>query len=410
MSKRSAASGKSAASRRRPRAGRAASKRAGAKVVVLKEPPAALEWIGGVQGYVSLTEQTLLPERLKKVRIRDKKAMWDAIYRLAVRGAPAIGIAAAYGVVLGVRGSRAVSPKGYLSALKRTTEYLASSRPTAVNLFWALERMEAKAAATVSALAGSKPRTKRTPRGGFDARAVTAALLEEAKAIHTEDQALCRAIGRHGARLLKNGWNVLTHCHAGALATGGMGTALSVVYGAVQDGKSVQVFANETRPLLQGARLTAWELQQAGVDVTVLCDNAAASLMRSGQVQCVVTGADRIAANGDVANKIGTYGVAVLAREHGIPFYVAAPSTTFDLTLKSGAEIPIEQRAAREVAEGFGRRTVPRGVPVYNPAFDVTPAKYIEGLITELGVLRSPFRKSIAAKIAPLKKRQPRAS
>ncbi len=384
----------------------AGKRRAGGKVVVLKSPPSALEWVGGVGGHVSLTEQTLLPVRFKKVPIRDTKAMWDAIYRLAVRGAPAIGIAAAYGVVLGIRDSRARTPKTYLAALAKTTKYLASSRPTAVNLFWALERMEAKARDLVEELESSRARDPWKQKSPWSSRSVTAGLLEEAKAIHVEDQELCRAIGRHGAKVLRSGWNVLTHCHAGALATGGTGTALSVVYGAVEAGKAVHVFADETRPLLQGARLTAWELQEAGVDVTLLCDNAAASLMRSGEVQCVVTGADRIAANGDVANKIGTYGVAVLAREHGIPFYVAAPSTTFDLSRRSGAEIPIEQRAASEVIEGFGRRTAPEGIPVYNPAFDVTPAKYIEGLITEVGVLRRPFRKNIAARIAPVLRRR----
>ena len=355
-----------------------------------------MSWVGGVNGYLSLAEQTLLPAQVKRIRVRESAELFAAIRRLAVRGAPAIGIAAAYGVVLGVRGSRARSQSGFLRDVERTVDYLAASRPTAVNLFWALDRMADCAREWVASL---------NQRGSFNLRPAVSALLEEARAIHAEDRRLCEAIGRHGARVLKNGWQVLTHCHAGALATGGSGTALSVVYAAARAGKSIKVFADETRPLLQGARLTAWELQQAGVDVTVLCDNAAASLMHRDEVQCVVTGADRIAANGDVANKIGTYGVAVLAREHGIPFYVAAPNTTFDLSLKTGKEIPIEERAATEVAEGFGRRTVPSGVPVYNPAFDVTPARYITGLITEVGVLRRPFGAAIRKKIAPLQRK-----
>ena len=372
-------------------------------VVLLKAPPEAIAWVGGVSGYLSLTEQTLLPAKVKRIRVRDTDALFAAIRRLAVRGAPAIGIAAGYGVVLGVRGSTARTSRAFLRDLKRTVDYLASSRPTAVNLFWALDRMMSRAEQLVEAADNSG--RKAAARRELAIAPVIAALLEEAKAIHAEDRQLCADIGRHGSRVLKSGWQVLTHCNAGALATGGSGTALSVVYGATQAGKSIRVFADETRPLLQGARLTAWELQQAGVEVTVLCDNAAASLMHRDEVQCVVTGADRIAANGDVANKIGTYGVAVLAREHGIPFYVAAPSTTFDLSLKTGKEIPIEERAASEVAEGFGQRTVPRGVSVYNPAFDVTPARYITGLITEVGVLRRPFGAAIRSKIRPVLRR-----
>ncbi len=358
---------------------------------ILDDPPSALDWVGGPRGHVAMTDQTLLPERFKRIRIRTAEEMWDAIARLAVRGAPAIGVAAAYGVVLGMRDSAAKTPRSYLAALGRVCSYLASSRPTAVNLFWALRRMEDAARRVLD---GASPNSFRPSRVG-------SALLDEALSIHTEDRELCRAIGRHGAKVLRSGWSVLTHCHAGALATGGAGTALAVVYGALAAGKSVAVYADETRPLLQGARLTAWELQSVGVDVTLLCDNAAASLMRSGGVDCIVTGADRIAANGDVANKIGTFGVAVLAREHKIPFYVAAPSTTFDLSLRSGAEIPIEERDASEVTDGFGRRTAPKGVNVYNPAFDVTPSKYIAGLITEVGVLRRPFRQAIARRIAP---------
>ncbi len=349
-------------------------------------------------GYLSLTEQTLLPARLRRMRITDARALWDAIVRLDVRGAPAIGVAAAYGVVLGVRDSKARSPRALSTGLQRTVDYLASSRPTAVNLFWALDRMAAHGRRL---LEGESTVWNPRHQPATNVRRFAAHLLDEAKAIHDEDEKLCEAIGKNGVKLLRHGWSVLTHCNAGALATGGSGTALAVVYAAAKAGKTVRVFADETRPLLQGARLTAWELQQAGVEVTVLCDNAAASLMRSGAIDCVITGADRIAANGDVANKIGTYGVAILAREHGIPFYVAAPSTTFDLTLRSGELIPIEQRSREEVAAGFGQRTVPRGVGVYNPAFDVTPAKFISGLITEVGIIRPPFRRGIAANIAP---------
>ena len=247
----------------------------------------------------------------------------------------AIGVAAAYGVVPRRATSRATTPARFRGDVLRVAQRLASSRPTAVNLFWSLERMR-----------GALRRVLAEP-GEFDRRAAGERLLEEARAIHGEDRALCDAIGRHGAQLIGNGWTVLTHCNAGALATGGSGTALAVIYEAARQGKKLEVFADETRPLLQGARLTSWELQRAGIDVTVICDNAAASVLQSGRVQCVVVGADRIAANGDVANKVGTYGVAVLAREHGVPFYVAAPSTTFDLSLRSGAEIPIEDGAPR---------------------------------------------------------------
>ena len=341
----------------------------------------ALEWKGGVDGYLWLLDQTLLPGRIRRLRVRDVETVFDSIRRLAVRGAPAIGCAAAYGVVLGLRPSRARAVRPRARELKRVVDYLASSRPTAVNLFWALERMRRVAeSASVRTL---------------DRDAYLERLLEEASAIQDEDRELCRRIGEHGASLLRNGDGVLTHCNAGALATGGMGTALSVMYAAAADGKTLHVFADETRPLLQGARLTSWELREAGIEVTVICDNAAASVFRSGRLQCVVVGADRIARNGDVANKIGTYGVAVLAHEHGVPFYVAAPSTTFDRTIRRGDDIPIEERDADEVTAGFGARTAPEGVDVYNPAFDVTPAKYVSGIVTEHGVLRAPYRGAI---------------
>ena len=341
-----------------------------------------LRWVGGPGGYLSLLDQTLLPARVKYLRIRELSVVIDAIRRLAVRGAPAIGVAAAYGVVLGLRDAAPTSAAGARRSFARVKKRLAGSRPTAVNLFWSLDRMAARAEA-LEAEGASFPELLR-------------GLLDEAIEIHEEDQRLCRAIGRHGQKLLRSGWSVLTHCNAGALATGGMGTALAVIYSAVEKGKKIRVFADETRPLLQGARLTSWELRRAGVDVTVACDNAAASLMGAGQVQCVVVGADRIASNGDVANKIGTYGVAVLAREHDIPFYVAAPSSTFDPHTASGAGIPIEQRSNIEVTAGFGRKTVPPGVDVYNPAFDVTPARYVTGFITEQGLLEPPFKRNIS--------------
>jgi methylthioribose-1-phosphate isomerase len=328
---------------------------------------------------VALLDQTLLPERARILRVRGVEAMHGAIRRLAVRGAPAIGVAAGYGVVLGVRAGKGRTPAAVRRDVERVTAYLATSRPTAVNLFWALERMRAAAGRAGAELAGA-PRFKDR---------LLARLLAEARAIHGEDRRLCAAIGAHGEKLVRSGWSVLTHCNAGALATGGSGTALAVIYAAREAGKRVRVFADETRPLLQGSRLTAWELERAGIDVTVICDGAAASVLASGAVQCVIVGADRIARNGDVANKIGTYGVAVLAREHGVPFYVAAPSTTFDLTLASGRDIPIEERSSAEVVAR-------RGVKAFNPAFDVTPARHVSAIITEKGIIRPPYARSIA--------------
>jgi methylthioribose-1-phosphate isomerase len=314
--------------------------------------------------------------------VRDLAALIDAIRRLVVRGAPAIGCAAAYGMVLGLRARTARSPAAFARSVDRVRDALAASRPTAVNLRRAVDRLRARACELLGE--GAAPQV------------VVAQLLDEARAVQREDEALCRAIGEHGARLLKSGSSVLTHCNAGALATAGLGTALSVVYRAVAAGKDLRVFAGETRPLLQGARLTSWELQRAGIDVTLVCDAAVASVMRRGDVDCAVVGADRIAANGDVANKVGTYGIAVLAREHGIPFYVAAPSTTIDLGTARGEDIPIEERSPEEVVAGFGRRTAPRGVAVFNPAFDVTPARYVSAIITERGVVRPPYARNLA--------------
>jgi methylthioribose-1-phosphate isomerase len=266
--------------------------------------------------------------------------------------------------------------------LHEVTAYLRTSRPTAVNLFWALERMERR-------VQGFTEQWSREQ--------LTRALLDEALAIEDEDRRMCRAIGEAGAGLVRDGQGVLTHCNAGGLATADYGTALAVLFRAAEKGRRFQVYADETRPLLQGARLTAWELQQRGIEVTLICDNMAAQVMKEGRVQLVIVGADRIAANGDTANKIGTYGVALLARAHDIPFYVAAPSSTFDLRLANGDAIPIEQRDPREVTHGFGRQTAPDGIKVYNPAFDVTPANLIAGIITEKGLIQPVTAGSIRA-------------
>jgi methylthioribose-1-phosphate isomerase len=341
-----------------------------------------VSWIGDAStGFVRMIDQTRLPIECVEIDCRDSAAVWNAIKRLSVRGAPAIGVAAAYGAVLGARARGTDDPATIHAALKEASAYLRTSRPTAVNLFWALDRMEATAEDP-----GNAPGSPLLER-----------LLTEARAIDDEDRAMCRAIGRHGAELLAAGDGVLTHCNAGGLATADYGTALAVIFSAHEQGKEVHVFADETRPLLQGARLTAWELQNRGVPVTLICDNMAAQVMKERKVQKVVVGADRIAANGDAANKIGTYGVALLARAHGIPFYVAAPSSTFDLSLADGSGIPIEERDPMEVTEGFGRRTAPEGVDVYNPAFDVTPAELITGIITERGVVQPVDNATIRA-------------
>jgi methylthioribose-1-phosphate isomerase len=284
--------------------------------------------------------------------------------------------------VLGVRPAARRTAGGFRKALDRAADRLATARPTAVNLFWAIERMRNRGLQLLDE--GKAP-----PE-------VLDLLLEEARAIHREDAKMCAAIGRFGASLIETGSTVLTHCNAGALATGGMGTALAAIYAAAEDGKRLSVFADETRPLLQGARLTSWELARAGIDVTVICDNAAARVFGEGKIDCAIVGADRIARNGDTANKIGTYGVAQLAKAHGVPFYVAAPSTTFDRDVASGAGIPIEERAADEVRSGKGKETTPRGMKVYNPAFDVTPAKLITAFITERGIIRAPYGKNIS--------------
>ncbi|AGA58761.1 MAG: S-methyl-5-thioribose-1-phosphate isomerase [Thermobacillus sp.] len=344
------------------------------------QPLSPLNWTGS---QLELLDQRQLPERIEYLHLDTPEEVWEAIRSLAVRGAPAIGIAAAYGVVLGSAKAVHAGTNAWLEAVKRHAGYLATSRPTAVNLFWALDRMTARA----EALAAS----------GAPAESCQEALVREAEAIHAEDIETNRLIGEHALTLLADGMGVLTHCNAGGLATAKYGTALAPFYLAAERGIKLRVFADETRPVLQGARLTAFELHQAGIDVTLICDNMAAAVMRAGWVQAVIVGTDRVAANGDVANKIGTYGVAVLAKAHGIPFYVACPLSTIDLNTPTGAEIPIEERPAEEITEGFGRRTAPRGVRVYNPAFDVTPAEYVDAIITERGIVRPPYDVNLRA-------------
>lgn len=341
-----------------------------------------LRWVGDEHGHLVLIDQTRLPLELALRECRDVEAVWEAIKQLRVRGAPAIGIAAAYGVVVGLQTADAENPVAFFARLEEVTSYLAASRPTAVNLFWALERMKAKAASLRSSASPAEIRVS---------------LLAEARAIHEEDRALCHAIGRYGAELLKDRSGVLTHCNAGGLATAEYGTALSVLFTCQDQGKTLHVFVDETRPLLQGARLTAWELAQRGIAATLICDSMAGQVMREGKVQAVIVGADRITANGDTANKIGTYSVAVLAAAHSIPFYVAAPSTTFDMSLDTGDQIPIEERSREEITHSFGRQTAPDGIGVYNPAFDVTPARLIKAIITEHGVIEPVSRETIAA-------------
>lgn len=335
-----------------------------------------LEWTGSA---LRLLDQTKLPGETVYVDIVDERQMWDAIKRLVVRGAPAIGVAAAFGVYLGVR-----KFDGDASALRKRVDevcdYLKSSRPTAVNLAWAVDRVR-----RTSAIETSVDQIKKR-------------LLDESIAMLEEDKRTCRAIGEHGCDLLRSikpsgTINLLTHCNAGALATVAYGTALAPVYVGVERGLSFQVYADETRPLLQGSRITAYELHQAGVPTTVLCDNMAATLMSHKQIDAVIVGADRIAANGDVANKIGTHGLAIVARHFNVPFFVAAPRSTIDPACPNGACIPIEQRDASEVTRGFGRLTAPEGVNVFNPAFDVTPATLISAVITETGTALPPFER-----------------
>ena len=343
-----------------------------------------LEWFGGVDGYLEMVDQRRLPEMFLQMCCGNTEQLWDAIKTLAVRGAPAIGVAAGYGICLAMKEVSDADIPTAMSHLEKSVEYLASSRPTAVNLFWALDRMKKCAADFVA----SNPDANTT--------ALRKSLLDQANAICTEDKEMCRQIGINGEQFIKNGSGILTHCNAGALATAGQGTAISPMYEAKRNGKEFTVYVDETRPLLQGSRLTAWELTEAGIDTVLICDNMAGVLMRDGKVDAVITGADRIAANGDTANKIGTFTLGILAKEYGIPFYIAAPSSTFDLNIKSGSEIPIEQRGREEVVS-FGEKPVaPEGVKVYNPAFDVTEAKNITAIITEKGVIESPTTEKIS--------------
>ena len=343
----------------------------------------SIETIKWVKGSVRIIDQCKLPNKLEYIYCRDVKAMRQAIRRLSVRGAPAIGVAAAFGVLLGIQKFKGQDKSKFLKLFYETCDYLAASRPTAVNLFNTLNKMRVNVICN--------PQT--------DVAFLKKLLFKEAMTIFRTDQDVCRRMGDYGARLIKKGMRCLTVCNAGALATVDYGTALGVFYSAKKQGKEFSVYSLETRPLLQGSRLTCWELLRQKIDTILICDNMAASLMGRGQVDIIFTGADRIASNGDTANKIGTYMLAVLARYHGIPFYVVAPSSSFDLTIKSGQQIPIEERKAEEVTHVAGVRIAPKGVKVYNPAFDVTPAKLITGIVTEYGIIYPPYVKNIQGKI-----------
>src|SRR5438445_3405936 len=332
---------------------------------------------------VVMVDQRKLPAQEIYVRCKTAAEVARAIKTMVIRGAPAIGVAAAMGIALGMRKSKATGTQKFAAEFYKMCELMAGTRPTAVNLFWAIDRMKRAFAAGAAA--------------GESVDQIKERLDREADAIHDEDVASCRAMGAFGADVVPAEARILTHCNAGALATAGYGTALGVIRGAVEAGKQVSVFADETRPFLQGARLTAWELVRDGIPTTVITDNMAGALMRQGRVNFVVVGADRIAANGDTANKIGTYGVAVLAREHNIPFYVAAPLSTIDLSTPDGSRIPIEERSAKEVTHIGGAQLAPDGAAVWNPAFDVTPHHLIAGIITERGIFRAPYTESLKA-------------
>ena len=331
---------------------------------------------------VRFLDQTRLPLEETYVLATTYQEVADVIVTMVVRGAPAIGVSAAMGVALGVSRSRAATLEDLSREMRQICQLLAGTRPTAVNLFWAISRMEELFY-----------KLEQTP--GITLDEIRNAMIAEALKMYDEDIAACRTMGAHGASLLPSEGGVLTHCNAGALATCGYGTALGVIRSAVEQGSRIRVFADETRPFLQGARLTTWELMHDGIPTTVLCDNMAASLMRRGKIQAVIVGADRIAANGDVANKIGTYGLAIIAKEHGVPFYVAAPWSTIDLETAHGDDITIEERAAIEVTHHAGKQLTPNGVGVENPAFDVTPAKYVTAIITDRGVLRAPYAEAL---------------
>jgi len=335
-------------------------------------PVTTIEW---TNNQIRMIDQTKLPEELTYLEISDTEVLAEAIKSLRIRGAPAIGIAGAFGMVLGVQNFAGEEKEVFFKQLKETSEYLNATRPTAVNLSWAIQRMN-----------GVAEQNKDKPVAEIKEQ-----LLKEAQTIWEEDRKICRRLGKHGAKLLKDGFNVLTHCNTGALATVDYGTALGVVFAANEEGKKLHVYADETRPLLQGARLNVWELMNESIDVTLICDNTAAFVMQQKKIDCAIVGADRIAANGDTANKIGTYNVAVLCEKHGVPFYVAAPYSTIDFNLRNGSQIPIEERAAEEITEGFGKRTAPLNTKVYSPAFDITPNELIAGIITEEGVIEPPY-------------------
>ncbi|MGC2370887.1 MAG: S-methyl-5-thioribose-1-phosphate isomerase [Candidatus Sulfotelmatobacter sp.] len=335
-----------------------------------------LEW---TDKGIRFIDQTKLPTEETCVVCKTHEPVADAIRTMIVRGAPAIGVAAAMGIALGARGSKAETVGDLKRDLDQICDNMGKTRPTAVNLFWAIRRMQEKF-----------ERLRIRPIAQIKQE-----LVEEAKRMHAEDIAANQAMGRHGATLMPSEGGVLTHCNAGALATAGYGTALGVIRAAVEQGKKIHVYADETRPFLQGSRLTAWELMKDGIPTTVISDNMAGSMMRQGKIGAIVVGADRIAANGDVANKIGTYSVAVLAKENGIPFYVAAPISTVDLACATGDSIPIEQRNAKEVTHIAGKQMTPDGVSIENPAFDVTPAKYVTAIITEKGIAREPYAQSL---------------
>lgn len=329
---------------------------------------------------IKLIDQTKLPQNLEYIYIKDLKELWQAIKLMKIRGAPALGAAAGLGVYLGIKDLKAKNFSQFKKELERVIDYIGASRPTARNLFWGLERIR-----QIALMNKNKPvfRLKKI-------------IFSEAQKIIAEDRLACRKIGRYGARLMKNNDAVLTICNAGILATIDYGTALGVIYRAEEEGKKLKIFACETRPMLQGARLTTWELKRKGIDVTLICDSMAATLMKQGRIRKVIVGADRIAANGDAANKVGTYNLAVLSRHHKIPFYIAAPFSTFDLKLKTGEGIPIEERQAEEVTELFFKRPIaPKGVKVFNPAFDVTPYSLITAIITDKGIIRPPYEKNI---------------
>ena len=335
-----------------------------------------IEWN---DGKLKILDQTLLPKRERYLYLETLKDVWEAIKNLRVRGAPLIGITAAFGIYIGMKNSKAENGEGFLGEMKKVIDYIGSSRPTAVNLFWAMERLNKKIKENIS----------------LSVEKLKKVLLDESILILREDEEICRKIGEFGSKLIKNNDSILTHCNAGGLATSGYGTALAVLYYAKERGKIFRVYADETRPLLQGARLTCWELTKEEIETYLICDDMAGEVMKEGKVNKVIIGADRIVRNGDTANKIGSYPLAILSDYHNIPFYVAAPLSTIDFNLSCGKEIPIEIRKENEVSHFSGKRIAPYGVKVYNPAFDVVPHELISGIITEKGIVEPPYEKNL---------------